>query len=87
MLIWDKHASSSGICSLLTCLLGGSFYQQAPLRAGATPHYKLPSDADPEEQALNVSSERDSDDGVRDGDRDRNRELYELRRGAGRSPA
>ena len=28
-LIWDKHASSAGIGSLLICLLAGSAYQQA----------------------------------------------------------
>lgn len=34
VLIWDKHASLSGIGSLAMCLLGGSLYQQAPLRDG-----------------------------------------------------
>ena len=32
VLIWDKHASPYGIASLLLCLIGGSLYQQAPLR-------------------------------------------------------
>ena len=32
VLIWDKHASFYGICSLGLCLLGGTIYQQAPLR-------------------------------------------------------
>lgn len=31
-LIWDKHASPLGIMSLGICLVGGSLYQQAPLR-------------------------------------------------------
>lgn len=31
-LIWDNHATPSGIASLLICLVGGSFYKQAPLR-------------------------------------------------------
>ena len=32
VLIWDKHASTQGIGSLLLCLVAGSLYQQAPLR-------------------------------------------------------
>ena len=32
VLIWDKHASVSGIFSLALCLVGGSLYQQAPPR-------------------------------------------------------
>ena len=32
VLIWDKHASTSGIASLALCLVGGSLYQQSPLR-------------------------------------------------------
>lgn len=35
VLIWDKHASVSGIFSLALCLVGGSLYQQAPPRAAA----------------------------------------------------
>jgi drug/metabolite transporter (DMT)-like permease len=31
-LIWDNHASPAGIASLFLCLIGGSFYQQAPMR-------------------------------------------------------
>ncbi len=32
VLIWDQHATPLGIVSLFLCLVGGSFYQQAPLR-------------------------------------------------------
>lgn len=32
VLIWDQHASPFGIASLFLCLIGGSFYQQAPMR-------------------------------------------------------
>lgn len=32
VLIWDAHASSAGIASLVVCVGGGAFYQQAPLR-------------------------------------------------------
>jgi GDP-mannose transporter len=31
-MIWDQHAAPAGIMSLFLCLVGGSFYQQAPLR-------------------------------------------------------
>lgn len=36
VLIWDKHATPSGIGFLLVCVLSGTFYQQAPKRAQAT---------------------------------------------------
>lgn len=32
VLIWDQHATPFGIASLFVCLIGGSFYQQAPMR-------------------------------------------------------
>lgn len=32
MMIWDQHASSTGIACLFLCLIGGAFYQQAPLK-------------------------------------------------------
>jgi len=35
VMIWDKHASSSGIGALCLCLVGGTLYQQAPLRETA----------------------------------------------------
>ena len=28
-LVWDKHASAVGLCSLTVCLAGGTLYQQA----------------------------------------------------------
>jgi GDP-mannose transporter len=37
MMIWDQHAPIGGVMSLLICLVGGSIYQQAPMRAD----YKL----------------------------------------------
>jgi len=37
VLIWDKHASNSGIAALLVCLMGGSLYQQAPPRSSHEP--------------------------------------------------
>lgn len=32
LLIWDKHASPTGLLALSVCLLAGSFYQQSPMR-------------------------------------------------------
>jgi GDP-mannose transporter len=32
LMIWDQHAAPAGILSLFLCLVGGSLYQQAPLR-------------------------------------------------------
>lgn len=37
VLIWDKHASPLGIVALVLCLLGGSFYQQAPMQPVSKP--------------------------------------------------
>lgn len=34
VVIWDKHASITGILWLVVCLVSSSFYRQAPLRAG-----------------------------------------------------
>lgn len=33
--IWDKHASPPGLVALSICLVGGTFYQQAPMRPKA----------------------------------------------------
>ena len=32
VLIWDKHSSPIGLVAVCTCLLAGTFYQQAPRR-------------------------------------------------------
>ena len=32
VLMWDAHATPTGIASLVVCLAGGCLYQQAPLR-------------------------------------------------------
>merc|ERR1712048_537478 len=32
VIMWDQHANMQGICGLVVCLLGATFYQQAPLR-------------------------------------------------------
>ncbi|KAL1511622.1 hypothetical protein AB1Y20_006414 [Prymnesium parvum] len=35
-LIWDKHASSTGIAYLIGCLVAASFYREAPMRGRHT---------------------------------------------------
>jgi len=42
VLIWDNHASWQGLGALMFCLLGGTLYQQAPLRRPA--YSELPTD-------------------------------------------
>merc|ERR1711924_61637 len=32
VMIWDKHATPTGICWLVVCIFSSSFYRQAPLR-------------------------------------------------------
>jgi drug/metabolite transporter (DMT)-like permease len=32
LVVWDQHAPMGGILSLLICLVGGTLYQQAPMR-------------------------------------------------------
>ena len=36
VLMWDKHASATGIAALCVCLGGGTLYQQAPVRKSPT---------------------------------------------------
>ena len=36
VLIWDKHATPAGISALCLCLIGGSLYQQSPLREASS---------------------------------------------------
>jgi len=61
VLIWDKHASPSGILALCVCLVGGSLYQQSPIRE-VRPSDISPELADTETSAL---TGRASDDGRR----------------------
>jgi hypothetical protein len=49
VLLWDQHASGVGLATLLACLLGAAFYQQAPPRSldSPTPARRCP-DSDPD---------------------------------------
>jgi len=37
VMIWDKHASATGLGFLLVCMVAGFFYQQAPMRSSLSP--------------------------------------------------
>jgi uncharacterized integral membrane protein len=50
-MIWDKHASMEGIACLLVCVLAGSLYEQAPMRAAAAVATPTPAAGKDEEKA------------------------------------
>jgi len=61
VVIWDNHASPLGIVSLAACLVGGSLYQQAPLRKDPSVETKtllspLPEDSEPACAMVNCNS-------------------------------
>lgn len=45
VIIWDKHASNTGLGFLLMCMVSGFFYQQAPLRDSPLPPVVKTQDA------------------------------------------
>lgn len=59
-LIWDNHASPAGIASLFLCLIGGSFYQQAPMRKRERDESYSPAD----KQDLEMASHAHDDQGL-----------------------
>lgn len=50
--IWDQHAKPAGVACLLLCLVGGTLYQQAPMRSEAV----TSSDKDALSESLSSSS-------------------------------
>jgi hypothetical protein len=44
--IWDQHAPPGGIASLFLCLVGGSIYQQAPIREVSPSNKEIATQAD-----------------------------------------
>jgi len=65
VLIWDKHATPMGIGALCVCLLGGSLYQQPPLRKDAQSSVLAPADdnaSEASETRLIDQSGADSDE-------------------------
>jgi GDP-mannose transporter len=54
LLIWDNHAPMEGIASLALCLVGGSFYSQAPMKKSHIESAPNVTDKD-EERQDNVS--------------------------------
>mmetsp|Transcript_15834 Transcript_15834/g.44508 ORF Transcript_15834/g.44508 Transcript_15834/m.44508 type:complete len:94 (-) Transcript_15834:371-652(-) len=58
VVMWEHHASPTGIASLAACLLGGSLYQQAPLRKEANHEAKTLLDDEPSDEDASVSKMR-----------------------------
>jgi drug/metabolite transporter (DMT)-like permease len=52
LLIWDNHASMEGIASLSLCLVGGVFYQQAPMKKE---HVESPAVSNKDEEGQDIS--------------------------------
>lgn len=46
VIIWDQHATPMGIAFLFLCLIGGSFYQQAPMRKDGDSNGKTQAEKD-----------------------------------------
>lgn len=57
VLIWDQHATPFGIASLFLCLIGGSFYQQAPMRKDGDANGKAFAEKDLELQISDKNSD------------------------------
>lgn len=73
-LIWDQHAPPFGIASLFLCLIGGSFYQQAPMKKDYENNGKtkeehdvtlVEKNSDIEEASTVTNDDNDNDDMMR----------------------
>lgn len=53
-LIWDNHAPPAGIASLFLCLIGGSLYQQAPMRVKKDQDSAKPEGKSVDEEAVEL---------------------------------
>jgi len=62
LMIWDQHATPTGISFLFLCILGGSFYRQAPLRKKESDDVAIAQAVKDEES--NVTGESKDDDAV-----------------------
>eukprot|EP00798_Chlamydomonas_sp_ICE-L_P030078 gene30078-35043_t len=60
-MLWEKHATPQGIGFLFLCILGGTFYQQAPMRAAASVEI-VKAKPDPAVQAPGPKKEVESSD-------------------------
>jgi GDP-mannose transporter len=61
VVIWDKHASSYGIGALVLCLVGGSLYQQSPLR-DSPPDTHRPLQRVREQEHMDEVTDEDGDE-------------------------
>lgn len=67
LVIWDQHAAPAGIASLFLCLVGGSIYQQAPMRKTTKPTRDevVPQDGgDWNSDDLSISESQDGEEEV-----------------------
>lgn len=63
LMIWDQHATPTGIAFLFLCILGGSFYRQAPLRKKECDNVAIAQAVKDEESNVTDDS-KDSEDAV-----------------------
>jgi len=54
ILVWDNHSSMMGTLCLLGCLVGGSLYQQAPMRSLPRPEAPITTPMDPPLEAVAI---------------------------------
>mmetsp|Transcript_4159 Transcript_4159/g.6058 ORF Transcript_4159/g.6058 Transcript_4159/m.6058 type:complete len:355 (+) Transcript_4159:205-1269(+) len=59
VLIWDQHATPIGIASLFLCLIGGTFYRQAPMRKNGDVMGKAQVQKDKGSSDPNIDIEKD----------------------------
>mmetsp|Transcript_108524 Transcript_108524/g.315625 ORF Transcript_108524/g.315625 Transcript_108524/m.315625 type:complete len:85 (-) Transcript_108524:496-750(-) len=45
VLIWDQHATPTGLSFLFLCILGGAMYRQAPMRDQPVAYSPLPTNS------------------------------------------
>jgi len=62
LMIWDQHATPTGIACLFLCIIGGSFYRQAPLRKKECDNVAIAQAVKDEEQ--NITDDSKDDDAV-----------------------
>lgn len=60
LVVWDQHAPMGGIASLLLCLVGGTLYQQAPMRANAEEGTGSAKKLDQQDDVESVDTEQES---------------------------
>jgi hypothetical protein len=63
LMMWDQHAPPGGILALVLCLIGGSLYRQAPMRAVSLSNKEVANQADDVwESELNMAEKQAVDE-------------------------